>query len=354
MRARRLAASILAGFVVSLLLSSGVVSAHTKTAGSADQYPPSTIQYWRFVPNTYPWPTSWATPAIEAALGTGANSLWGTANHSRMPLFVKDQTNGQGKILWTNQNGSPCSGSTSWLGCARRIGLVDWEIHIRDITNANVGLGSGVHWEEHPSATGTLFLMKRVALHEAMHNVLNVPNHDSQPTTDTIMQAESPSTTQAGGMDTSIKRCDLAAAQFEYDVKNNASPYGDCFDHITNAGSNGLKTKLNLASPDLTKCNGQAMTFNGTLTVGLDSTNYGLLSGNILGSRTVYLDRRPIGGSWTQIASAITNVDTGAYTFSVTYTTSQTWEFKTRFSNASGLTGRDSIEILRGSWSTTC
>lgn len=188
-----------------------------------------------------------------------------------------------------------------------------------------------------------------------IHNVLNVPSHSGQSTTDTIMQASSPSVTAPGGLTTNIQRCDEAAAQLEYGVGNSSSRFAACYDHIPNHGTLGLKTKLNITSPDLTKCLNQQMTFTGTLSVGLDGTNYKALSGQVLGGKTVRLERRPTsGGAWIPITSTITS-SSGTYTFGVGYSSPQTWQFHTRFDGLSpSLDLKDSAEILTGSWATTC
>ena len=311
---------------------------------------------WKFVGGANPFP-GYAMTAVREALNHDAGQVsdWAnaTANQSRMPDY-DETTTGQGRIVWTAMAGSPCSGDPQWNACnvPHATDQLTWVIHVRDFTGAPRG---DSHWYEHPSATGTLYLLERAALHEAFHNVLDIPNHDPQSTSVTIMQAVSPRQALAGWFTQTILDCDEAAAQLEYDVKTPAGAYSNCYDHIPNHGTTGLKTALNVTSLDTTKCIGQSVTFNGQLTVGSDTTNYKTLSGNPLGSRTVTLERAPIGSSsFTSYATTTTGSTSGAYSVSATSSTAGSWQFRVRYGGQSGqgLDARYSTQTLTASWTT--
>ena len=130
--------------------------------------------------------------------------------------------------------------------------------------------------------------------------------------------------------------------------------YPDCFDHITNHGVDGLKSKVTFASSDTVQCLGLGVTFSGVLSVGADVKNYKLLSSNPLGSRTVLLQRSsPGSGTWSTYRTLTTNSITGAYATSVGFSTSTTWDWRVTYAGEVAIDPRTGATI-RVTWTTGC
>jgi hypothetical protein len=120
-------------------------------------------------------------------------------------------------------------------------------------------------------------------------------------------------------------------------------------DHVSGAGSNGLNTVVSLAASDTTACLGQAVTLSGTLRIATNS-NYGWLSGDVLGSRVVTIKRD--GATWV---TRITGSSSGAYSATGRFTTAGSRVYVTSFPNegSEALTG-DSSPNVTVTWSGAC
>lgn len=73
-------------------------------------------------------------------------------------------------------------------------------------------------------------------------------------------------------------------------MRNSYGPYGDCFDHLANAGTSGLATNMSVPTTSYQACNGQGVLVVGRIEV-TDFTSYQGLGGNPLSGRTVWFDR---------------------------------------------------------------
>jgi hypothetical protein len=190
--------------------------------------------------------------------------------------------------------------------------------------------------------------MKRTALHELGHAIFSFA-HSSQGEANTVMGSMQPYASQTGWNRTTWQRCDQASAQLTYGARNVAGPIGECMDHVSGAGSNGLNTVVSLAASDTTACLGQAVTLSGTLRIATNS-NYGWLSGDVLGSRVVTIKRD--GATWV---TRITGSSSGAYSATGSFTTAGSRVYVTSFPNegSEALTG-DSSPNVTVTWSGAC
>jgi hypothetical protein len=139
--------------------------------------------------------------------------------------------------------------------------------------------------------------IKRVATHEAEHNILT-RNHDSQggeASVDTVMNSVTP--TRNGNPDywntDTWLRCDLAGALMEYGVLDRAHKYPNCFATTPGEGTKGLNTKLTVTSSSYTHCaNGSNVTVTGRLALENDWTHYKYLANTPLEGRVIKIYRK--------------------------------------------------------------
>lgn len=236
---------------------------------------------WKFG-GTYP---GWVTVDVDDTL----NVDWSNpaTNNSRLPSF-DFSSSGAGRVYYSSSMTSPCSGNTVWLACAKGGGTTSWEIHIRNLNGAPFSTWAWYD-EANSCASGDVcFRLQRSLIHEPIHLTFG-GSHSAQEQPNTVFTANQPSYNNTGGSTTLLRRCDQAAAQLAYDLRDMAGPYGNCFDHLTNATSAGLRTNLTLSSSSTTVCQGTAATVSGRLQV-RDYASYEELGANPLEGRTVKFD----------------------------------------------------------------
>ena len=237
--------------------------------------------FWRYG-GAYP---GWVTVDVEDTLGIDWSDP--RTNNSRVPSFTFSPS-GAGRVYYSSSMTSPCSGNTVWLACAKGGGTTGWEIHIRNLDGAPY---SSWAWYDKTSACASgdvCFRLQRSLIHEPIHLTFGTA-HSTQGQADTVFTANQPSYANSGGSTTLLRRCDQAATQLAYDLRDMADPYGDCFDHIANATTTGLKTDLTVATSSITVCQGSPATITGRLQV-RDYSSYKELGGNPLEGRVVRFD----------------------------------------------------------------
>jgi hypothetical protein len=99
-------------------------------------------------------------------------------------------------------------------------------------------------------------------------------------------------------------RCDVASLQRKYDMIDMSSKYSTCLD---------LATTLTLSAPGWVT-NGSNVPFTATLTV-VDAAAYERLGGNPVSSRSVTIQRRPIGGAWASVGVMTPAAAAGTYSY---------------------------------------
>lgn len=280
-RRTRLAAAALV-FATSFVLPMPALS-HTPTAGSDELYTPNQSLLWAFG-GSY---SSWLTTPAEIALDV--NHQDPATNNSKSPMFQR-QPGGDGDVIYSGQSLSPCgTGNPDWLQCANGGGTTTWNIYVRNFTAAPHG--SWTWYDKTGSCAGgdTCWYIRRAIILEALHVTLGAA-HDSQGESNTVMASVTPWYNNTGWNTVTLRRCDESAAQLAYDVRDWAGPYGNCFDHIPDHGTSGLRTDMTTVGSSFHACNGQAILVTGRLQI-KDLDGYKKMGGNPLGNRTVWFDR---------------------------------------------------------------
>lgn len=149
-----------------------------------------------------------------------------------------------------------------------------------------------------------------------------------------------PWASNGGWADTQWNRCDQAAAQLLWEMKNKAGPVGECMDHVTGAGSNGLNTVVTLAASPTSVCPGDTVIVSGSLKVATNS-NYGRMSGDPLGARLVTIKRDGF-----VAAQPLTNSTTGTFSVAISAGGSPSDTLVASFAN-------EGTEALTGDTSST-
>lgn len=183
------------------------------------------------------------------------------------------------------------------------------------------------------SPTNGCYDAETVALDEFGHvQVLahHVNYADDRDYLDAVVQTVSRTRPKEGWDEHVYGRCDVATLQVRYDALTSATPISTCLH---------LSTVLTLTASPTSISYGGSTKLTATLRI-TTSSSYRRLSGNALSSRTVRLQRRPVGGStWTTIATMSPGASSGTYATSLTMQVSA--EFRAVFPSPSteGLTG---------------
>jgi hypothetical protein len=333
-----------------LIVLPAVAEAHTPTAGwqrlySADRQALS----WGFG-GSY---ASWLTAPAIAALDT--NFADRTTNNSRAPIFGYSSGGSDGTVWLKVASTSPCgTGRVDWLQCANGGGTFGFNIYVRDLYNTSSAYSNWSWYDKTGSCPSgrTCWYLRRTFIHEVQHITIGVGGHDGQGESNTVMAATTPWSPNTGWNQTRIRRCDEAAEQMAYDLDDLSGPYGDCLDHVTNAGVSGLKTDMSVAASSYHQCNNVAVAVLGRLQVLADATNYHKLNGNPLAGRVVRLDRDGVASTYTTKA---TSVSGNNWSVNVSGTGNATHAFVAHFDDASGDGLADSDRVAFSvTWSAAC
>lgn len=335
---RRRVFSAVAIAVVGSLASAGFVSAHTPVAGAVKEYGGSVNLTYKWGQGTYP---NWFRTSMTTAL----ESDWPAPafNNSATPTFAYNSS-GAGTVFYAATTGAPACDQVAWIGCSANWGRTDWKVWLRSTTC----------WADSGSYSGTCFDVRRVALHEIEHVTLGVANHDSQGELNTIMGSSTPSSPNQGWNTHHIQPCDEAAAQLLYDVASSAGVYAGCFDHVLHHGTSGLVSAATVAATSYWACVNSGVTVSGRLAIATDSA-YQALSNNPLTGRTLWFDRRPVGGSWTTDVTSTTATNASGNNWSKTFSSGSatTYEFRGHYKGETGL-DPDYSPTFSITWSTSC
>jgi len=163
------------------------------------------------------------------------------------------------------------------------------------------------------------FDAENIALDELGHvEILNhhVNYSDGSDYTDAVVQTVSRAKPSAGYNAHQYGRCDVAALQLMYDVPSWSAPYSTCLD---------LVTTLTLSSSASSITAGTSIGFTAVLKVA-DNSAYRELRINPLSSRSVVLQRRPVGStSWTTVGTMAVASGSGTYTLKTSPTATYEW-----------------------------
>jgi hypothetical protein len=155
------------------------------------------------------------------------------------------------------------------------------------------------------------------------HHVNYADEHDYL---DAVVQTYSHTKPNVGWSAHAFGRCDVASLQRKYDLPLSTAKYSTCLD---------LATSLSIGASATSVGYGGSVTFTARLIV-TDLAEYERLGGNPVSGRTVTIQRRPLGGAWTSVATmAIASTSGGTYTFRPASLTS-TAEWRALFPKPTG------------------
>jgi len=157
------------------------------------------------------------------------------------------------------------------------------------------------------------FDVENIMLDEFGH--VEILNHHSNYTSgsdylDAVVQTKSRAKPEAGWNAHAFGRCDVASLQLQYDMQSWGAKYSTCLD---------LATTLALGANAGYVRYGGTVTLTATLKVA-NNTAYSRLAQNPVSLRTVTLQRRPPGGTWTTVGTMSNGSTSGTYTRAVQLT----------------------------------
>lgn len=176
-----------------------------------------------------------------------------------------------------------------------------------------------------PAFANGCYDVENVALDEFGHMELlgHHVNYDNESDfTDSVVQFAARNRPKEGWNQHVFGRCDVARLQLEYSRVSAVDPVSSCLK---------LATTLTIAGPAFVATGG-VVRITGALKIST-ATAARELSGDGLSQRIVTLQKRPIGGSWTTVASVPAATGSGAY--GVTITVSQTADYRLQFASPS-------------------
>jgi hypothetical protein len=149
---------------------------------------------------------------------------------------------------------------------------------------------------------------------------------------DAVVQTFSRTKPRTGWNVHSYGRCDRATLQLKYDVRSWAAGYATCLD---------LNSTLSLAASGRSIPYRGTVTFTSTLHVAT-AAEYERLSGNPVSQRTVILQRRLPGGTWTTFDTMDPSGSAGTYVSTLSLTATYEWRAVFRTPSTEGLNGSTS------------
>ena len=273
------------------------------------------------------------TAAIKTAIRTAASDA-NASRGSKAAIFTYDAAGsnpiGYGAGATCGVNGLACftrnapNGFTMWL---REQGHVfDW--------------GTLKWCQAYSSPPTGCYDAETIALDEFGHveglgHHVNYANNSDYG--DAVVQTYSRTKPQTGWDYHTLRRCDVAALQLQYDMVSTTAKYSTCLD---------LATVLTLTPSTTTIASGGILTLTAGLRVAVDG-DYDDISGNLVSGRTVTLQRRAAGASsWTSMGPIPPGVALGTYV--TTQTPTVDMEYRAVFATPSveGLNG-DTSPIVR-------
>ena len=193
------------------------------------------------------------------------------------------------------------------LGCFTRSAPTGFTMWLRE--HGRVFDWGTLRWcQMQASPTNGCYDAETIALDEFGH--VEILNHhanyaDERDYTHAVVQTFSRTRPKSGWNMHAYGICDTATLQVRYDLPTLSSLYSRCLDVVT---------VLSLAVDDASIPYGGAVDFTSILKVATD-TDYGRLSANPIGGRTIRLQRRAVGSStWANLATLAGTSPTGRYT----------------------------------------
>ncbi|MFL5680161.1 MAG: hypothetical protein ACJ77B_06120 [Chloroflexota bacterium] len=262
----------------------------------------------------YRWKVGEAPPAaMQTAINTAAGDV-ARSRLSRAATFVADSA-GASSINY----GLNVACGVNGLACFSRVNApASFTMSFRE--QGHVFDWGALRWcQLTANAPNGCYDIENIALDEFGHvEILNhhVDFDDDSDYLDAVVQALSHTKPNVGWNAHSFGRCDIASLQRKYDIIDSTTKYSTCLDLQTTAGLAASSTFLSY---------GGSVTFTVTLTV-VDLAEYEKLGGNPISARSVVLQRRPIGGAWTTVATMPAGATSGTYVYkAVSQTATADW-----------------------------
>ena len=307
------------GALLLLLTTLSPALGHSPGGGSASWQKVGGASLKYTAPSYYKW-SGFDNPEVQAGVKSAIEVGWSDANTNNSKSMTFDYQSGSAATVFfaTTTEITACNAYSGWQGCAWLIdpsqGLWKMWIH-KTLTWCENGL------------VNNCLLAERVAIHEMGHIGGYLNENDGASQADSVMPSSAGAprwrTTANGGPQTgwdtdTLQRCDEARMQINYDVKNTAGPYADCFDHVTNHGTFGMKTDLSVAATTYQACVGQTVTVSGRLQI--YPGHYGRELGNPPND-TYHLDKNPL----TSRVLSLTKEGAAAGTATATSASGNNW-----------------------------
>jgi hypothetical protein len=273
------------------------------------------------------------TTAIKTAIRDAASD----ANDSRGSKAATFTYDGGGSNPIGYGAGAPCG--VNGLACFTRDAPDGFTMWLRE--QGHVFDWGTLKWcQAYANPPDGCYDAETIALDEFGH-VEGLGHHvnyaDNSDYSDAVVQTYSRTKPQTGWDYHTLRRCDVAALQLQYDMVSTTAKYSTCLD---------LATVLTLTPSTTTIASGGILTLTAGLRVASNSA-YDDLSGNLVSARTVTLQRRVAGtSSWTSMGPIPPGTALGTYV--TTQTPTVDMEYRSVFATPSveGLEG-DTSPIVR-------
>lgn len=269
------------------------------------------------------------TAAIKTAIRDAASGANGSRG-SKAATFTYD-TSGSNPIGYGP--GAPCG--VNGLACFTRDAPNGFTMWLRE--QGHVFDWGALKWcQAYTTPPNGCYDAQTIALDEFGH-VEGLGHHvnfaDGSDYSDAVVQTYSRTKPQTGWDYHTLRRCDVATLQLQYDMVSTTAKYSTCLK---------LSTVLTLTPSTTTIPSGGVLTLTAGLKVAVNSA-YGDLSGNLVSGRTVTLQRRAAGtSSWTTVGAIPPGTTPGTYV--TTQTPTADMEYRAVFP-------KPSVEGLEGATS---
>jgi hypothetical protein len=296
----RVVAGVVAAVVVLLLATAGV------TAHSPDPIFPG----GRYNQNQN-LPFSWRSGAVPATgYQTAIKAAAADASNTRGSQAATFSYVAGSSNLIGYGTGATCG--PKGIACFTRTAPVSFTMWMRE--QGHVFDWGSLRWCQHYSTwPDGCYDVENIMLDEFGH--VEILDHHtnysgSSDYTDAVVQEASRTKPNAGWNAHAFGRCDVASLQVQYDMQGWGAKYSTCLD---------LATTLTVGASAGYVPYGGTVTLTAALKVA-DNASYSRLALNPIALRTVSLQRRPPGGTWSTVGTMSPGSSSGTYTRSVQIT----------------------------------
>jgi hypothetical protein len=313
----------------------------------------------------YHFATDPPTPQwLKSAFNDAAVDFTAVENNTRAPKFNLLEDAGFG-VFYRHRNATDdtedCPPEVNWRACI--------EFHESPWAIAYITFHTGTNWCEKTGDDSDCYYLRRTSLHELGHGAglfwgPNDGHYDPADVPSSVSVMGSSSTAYlapAGGSNPpGLGRCDLMELAREYDLDSMTDPVPDCEEDLPASVLTGgdITTVLTHSASASFVCVGATVTLSGSLRLINEAADseLGLLADNPLAGRTVSVYRKAPGGTYAFLKSDATG-GIGAWSTTVTYTSSTTYVFQARYSPGSTddfILAADSSFERTVEWSSAC